>query len=118
MYSCAELFYSDSFNLAQLFKIPYKQLTDLMYAFAKDIHISWHDFNSMPWYEIIMIVEAHNEFIEKQNGEQVDQNDMIAQQQANMQSMMAKQQSMMPNFNNSGSNSFGNMSMPNMPKFN
>jgi len=75
----------------------------------------------MPWYEIIMIVESHNDFVEKQNGEQTDQNDMIAQQQANMENMMAKQQSMMPKFDaGSGSNPFGNINMPSipsMPKF-
>lgn len=103
--------------MSHLFKIPYKQLTDLMYVLSRDIHVSWTDFNRMPWFEIIMIVEAHNEFVEKQNGEQTDQNDMIAQQQASMESMMAKQQAMMPKFDNS----FGNLNMPSiptMPKFN
>ena len=67
-----------------------------------------------------MIVEAHNEFVEKQNGEDTDQNDMIAQQQANMENMMARQQSMMPKFD-SGSNMFNNINMPsipNLPNFN
>ena len=91
-----------------------------MYVLSRDIHISWSDFNKMPWFEIIMIVEAHNEFVEKQNGEDTDQNDMIAQQQANMENMMARQQSMMPKFD-SGSNMFNNINMPsipNLPNFN
>lgn len=98
MYTTAELFYSEQFNLGQLFKIPYKHLTDLIYALSKDVHISYDDFNNMPWYEILMIVEAHNDFIDKQNNGQDEQGDMIAQQQAQMQSMYSQQQRSMPKY--------------------
>lgn len=110
LYSTAELFKSDDFNLAQLFKIPYKQLMELYYALSKDVHISYTDFNKMPWYEILMVVDAHNDFVDKQNDGKDDQNDMIAEQQARMQSMYQQQQSSMPKFDTP--------KMPDMSNFN
>lgn len=70
----------------------------MMYSLSKDIHISWEDFNRMPFFEILMIVEAHNEFIEKQEQQSGDQNDMIAAQQAQMESMYRQQQQSMPKY--------------------
>jgi hypothetical protein len=65
---------------------------------SKDIHISYDEFNKMPWFEILMILDEHSEFIEAQNGENENQNDMIAAQQANMETMMANQRAAMPKF--------------------
>ena len=44
---------------------------------SKDIHISYDEFNKMPWFEILMILDEHSEFIEAQNGENENQNDMM-----------------------------------------
>ena len=108
-YTTAELFKSDDFNLAQLFKIPYQQLMELFYALSKDVHISYSDFNIMPWYEILMVVDAHNDFIERQNSNGDDQNDMIAQQQAQMQAMYQQQQNSMPKFDAPSMQNIGNL---------
>lgn len=98
LYTSAELFKSDEFNLSHLFKLPYKNLMEIIYAMSKDIHISYDEFNKMPWFEILMILDEHSEFIEAQNGENENQNDMIAAQQANMETMMANQRAAMPKF--------------------
>lgn len=97
-YSIAELFYSESFNIGQLFKIPYDTLIDIMYAFNKDLHISFDNFCNMYWFEILMLIDKHNEFIEEQNSEHDSQNDIIAQQQANMENMYKQQQQNIPKF--------------------
>lgn len=83
---------------------------ELYYALSKDVHISYTDFNKMPWYEILMVVDAHNDFVDKQNDGKDDQNDMIAEQQARMQSMYQQQQSSMPKFDTP--------KMPDMSNFN
>lgn len=64
----------------------------------------------MPWYEILMVVDAHNDFIERQNSNSDDQNDLIAQQQAQMQSMYQQQQNSMPKFDTPPMPNIGNMS--------
>ena len=109
-WSTAEAFYSEDFNLAQLFKLPYKVITNIIYNLSKDVHISYTDFNKMPFFEILMIVDAHNEFIEKQEQSNGDQNDMIAQQQAQMESTFRNQQQSMPKYQQP--------QMPQMPSFN
>ena len=70
----------------------------------------------MPWYEILMVVDAHNDFIERQNSNGDDQNDMIAQQQAQMQAMYQQQQNSMPKFNAPSMQNMGNFG--NMGNFN
>ena len=115
LYSTAELFINDNFNLSHLFKIPYLQLMDIIYAFSKDIHVSYTEFNNMPWYEILMLIDKHNDFIDKQSSESDSQNDMIAQQQAQMNSMYQKQQQSMPKFDAPTMPSMP--SMPNMNNF-
>ena len=109
-WSTAEAFYSEEFNLAQLFKLPYKVITNIIYNLSKDVHISYTDFNKMPFFEILMIVDAHNEFIEKQEQSNGDQNDMIAQQQAQMESTFRNQQQSMSKYQQP--------QMPQMPSFN
>jgi hypothetical protein len=64
----------------------------------------------MPFFEILMIVDAHNEFIENQEQSNGDQNDMIAQQQAQMESTFRNQQQSMPKYQQP--------QMPQMPSFN
>ena len=115
LYSAAELFINDNFNLSHLFKIPYLQLMDIIYAFSKDIHVSYSEFNDMPWYEVLMLIDKHNDFIDKQNSDTDGQNDMIAQQQAQMNSMYQKQQQSMPKFD--APNMPSMPSMPNMSNF-
>lgn len=95
-FSTVELFLSETFNLGHLFKIPYDTLIDIIYAFNKDLHISFENFQKMYWFEILMLIDKHNEFIENQNSESDSQNDIIAQQQANMESMYRKQQQSIP----------------------
>jgi hypothetical protein len=112
-WSTAEMFLSSDFHIAQLFKIPYKQLMEIVYALSKDVHISWSEFNEMPFFEILMIIDQHNEFVEKQNDESNSADtsgDMIAQQQAQMQNMYQQQQRSMPKFEPP--------QMPQMPNFN
>ena len=69
-----------------------------MYNLSKDVHISYTDFNEMPFFEILMIIDAHNEFIEKQDQSNGNQNDMIAQQQAQMENTFKNQQQSMSKF--------------------
>ena len=88
---------------------------DIIYAFSKDIHVSYSEFNDMPWYEILMLIDKHNDFIDKQSSESDSQNDMIAQQQAQMNSMYQKQQQSMPKFDAPSMPSMP--SMPNMSNF-
>ena len=104
---------SENFHIAQLFKIPYLQLMDIIYALSKDVHISYSDFNEMPFFEILMLVDAHNEFVEKQNeGSEGSSDDMISQQQAQMQQMYQHQQQSMPKFETP------QLPSMNMPNFN
>lgn len=84
----------------------------LFYALSRDVHISYDAFNEMPWYEILMITDAHNEFIERQNSENDTQSDMMAQQQAQMESMYKQQQQNMPKYE------APKMPQMNMPNFN
>ena len=114
-WSTAELFLSENFHIAQLFKVPYQQLMEMIYALSKDVHISYSDFNEMPFFEILMIIDAHNDFVERQNESNSDSDDMIAQQQAQMQQMYQHQQQSMPKFDNSHMNL---PQMPSMPNFN
>lgn len=78
--------------------LPYKTITDMMYGLSRDVHLSWEDFNNMPFFEVLMILDAHGEFVEKQNSEGDSQNDMISEQQARMESMYRQQQNQMPKF--------------------
>ena len=82
---------------------------EMVYALSKDVHISYSDFNEMPFYEILMITDAHMEFIERQNSDSDKQNDMISQQQAQMESMYRNQQNSMPKYDAP--------KMPQMPQF-
>lgn len=109
-WSTAEAFYSEDFNLSRLFKLPYDVLMNMVYTLSKDVHLSYSDFNEMPFFEILMIVEAHSEFIEKQEKSGSDQNDMIAQQHAQMESTFRQQQNSMPKITPP--------QMPQMPSFN
>ena len=109
LWSTVDVYLRDDFNLSHLFKLPYDYITQLMYALSKDVHISWSDFNEMPFYEILMITDAHMEFIERQNSDSDKQNDMISQQQAQMESMYRKQQNSMPKYDAP--------KMPQMPQF-
>lgn len=97
-YSVSELFYSEEFNLGHLFKVPYNTLIDLIYAFNKDLHISFDNFCNMYWFEILMLVDKHNEFIEEQNNESEGKHDIIAEQQAKMENMYRNQQQNQPKF--------------------
>ena len=96
LYSTAELFRTDESNLAQLFKIPYTQIIQIFYSLSRDVHISYTDFNNMPWYEILMVIDSHNEYVEKQNDDTGDGDDMIADQQSRMESMYKQQQNSIP----------------------
>ena len=87
---------------------------EMIYALSKDVHISYSDFNEMPFFEILMIIDAHNDFVERQNDSNSDGDDMIAQQQAQMQQMYQHQQQSMPKFDNSHMNL---PQMPSMPNF-
>lgn len=98
LWSCAEVMYKPDFNLKHLFMLPYKTITDMMYSLSRDVHLSYEAFNAMPFYEILMIIDAHSEFVEKQNSDGESQNDMIAEQQARMESMYRQQQNQMPKF--------------------
>lgn len=111
-WTTAQLFMSPEFHLAQLFKIPYKQIMEIVYAMSKDIHVSWQDFNEMPFFEILMLIDEHNEFVEKQESDSSDQTDIISQQQAQMQQMYNQQQQMMPKYE------APKFDMPKMPTFN
>lgn len=98
LWSCAEVMRSAEFNLKHLFMLPYKTITDMVYSLSRDVHLGWEEFNEMPFYEILMILDAHTEFVEKQNSDGDSQNDMIAEQQARMESMYRQQQNQMPKF--------------------
>lgn len=114
-FSIAELFYDeDNFNISHLFKIPYDTLVSVFYALSKDVHVSWEAFNEMPWFWILMLIDEHKEFIEKQNKENDTQNDMFAQQQAQMESMTRMQQQNMPKFDSGSLPNLGNMNFDNL----
>lgn len=82
----------------------------IIYTLSKDIHISYDEFNEMPWYEILMILDEHADFIEAQNSESDNQNDMISAQQSQMEAMLANQKASMPKIEAP--------KMPQMPNFN
>jgi hypothetical protein len=107
-----EYFLSDSFNLKHLFMLPYKNIADLTYAFAKDIHIPPSELNGMAMFDVLMLLEAHNDFIDKQEKGQSgeDTADMIEQQRRSMESMYKQQQASMPKMPTMPS-------MPQMPNF-
>lgn len=52
----------------------------------------------MYWFEILMLVDKHNDFIEKQNSDSESQNEMIASQQKQMENMYKNQQQSMPKY--------------------
>ena len=56
----------------------------MVYALSKDMHISYTEFNEMPFFEILMIIDVHNEFVEKQEKESNSETgeDIISRQQA------------------------------------
>ena len=87
---------------------------EMVYALSKDMHISYTEFNEMPFFEILMIIDAHNEFIEKQEKESNSETgeDIISRQQAQMQQMYNQQQAAMPKFDAQ------KFDMPSMPNFN
>lgn len=85
-------------SLAHIFKLPYDVLVSAYYTLSKDVHVSWEAFNDMPWYFILMTIDAHKEFVDRQNDENNSQNDMFTQQQANMERMQKQQQMNMPKF--------------------
>lgn len=82
---------------------------DVMYALSKDVHVSHKDFNEMPWYEILMMLDKHREFIEAQQDQNSTQNDMMQQQQSQMENMYRQQQQSMPKMEPP--------KMPQMPNF-
>lgn len=84
----------------------------LTYYLMKDVHLSYSDFNRMPWYEILMLVDDHNDFIDKQNDQKDEQNDVIAQQQSQMESMYRQQQNALPKFDQQQLPAPGNFKMP------
>lgn len=115
-FSISELYYQEGgFNMSHLFKIPYDIIMNVLYVLTKDVHFSYAAFNEAPWFEILMLLDQHKEFIDKQNEESENHNDMIAQTQAQMESMTRNQQQnlpkydmpQMPNWNNIGN--FGNL---------
>ena len=65
------------------------------------------DFDNMPFFWTLMILEQHKEWVEKQNSENDQQGDMIASAQAQMENMSRYQQQNMPKFET-----------PKMPDFN
>ena len=87
---------------------------EMIYALSKDMHISYTEFNEMPFFEILMIIDAHNDFVEKQEKESNSDSgeDIISRQQAQMQQMYNQQQAAMPKFD------APKFDMPSMPSFN
>lgn len=98
--------------------VPYDVLTDVIYHLQKDMHYSLSDFDKSPWWFIEYIINKHNKFVEEQNEAQEKDNDMFAEQQANMESMYNKQQQTMSSYSNNIGNDFNmpsSLSMPSMP---
>ena len=110
LFSIAELWYNGvDFNIGQLFKIHYDDLIKIYYILTRDLHISWSDFNDMPWWWLLMTVDQHSESVKEQNEQSEKQSSMFAEQQASMEAMYKQQQQNMPKFDTPSMPNFGQL---------
>lgn len=100
-----------TFNLAQYFKIPYDTWIEIVYVMGKDLHQTYSDVCSMPFYEISMILEKYKDDTEKRNKQQETDNKQFESKMAKQQSAYDPSNIKMPDYSN--------MQMPNitMPNF-
>lgn len=71
----------------------------------------------MYWFEILMLVDKHNEFIENQNSETDSQNDVFAAHQQQMENMYKNQQNNMPKYEMPKMPDMGSFNFNNLPNF-
>lgn len=71
-----------------------------MYVMSKELNMSYNDFNSMPFFEILMILEVYKENMEEQKKQQDEETDLMESRMSNMQSQfnMNNIQQQMPKF--------------------
>lgn len=71
-----------------------------MYVMSKELNMSYADFNSMPFFEILLILETYKNNMEEQKKQQDEENDIMEQRMNNMQSQfnMNNMQNQMPKF--------------------
>lgn len=87
-------------DIHRIFKVPYDELTNIMYVMSKELNMSYADFNSMPFFEILLILETYKNNMEEQKKQQDEENDIMEQRMNNMQSQfnMNNMQNQMPKF--------------------
>ena len=72
------------------------------------MRFSYADFNSMPFFEIEMLIDIHKDRVEEQNKQSKADNSKMEKQMASMQKQ----------FKNSSNYQAPKMEMPKMPNFN
>ena len=102
-------------EFGRMFKIPYDNWIWIVYVFGRELHQSYSEVCSMPFFEIEMILEKFKEDIEKENKRSEQQNKEYSQQMADNRSAMSSLQNTM----NKGFEmpKMPNIPMPTMPKF-
>lgn len=71
-----------------------------MYILSKELNLSYQDFNSMPFFEILTILEVYKNNMEEQRKQQDDEQNIMDQRMSQMQSQfnMNNIQNQMPKF--------------------
>lgn len=105
-----------NFNLARLFKIPYEHWISIVYIFGKELHQTYSDVCSMPYFEIEMILETFKKDLEKQKEQNEKENESYQAQFDETRSMMSSISSSIPNSSQPNISNFNipNISIPNI----
>ena len=71
-----------------------------MYIMSKELNMSYADFNNMPFFEILKILDVYKENMEEQRKQQDEENDLMESRMSNMQQQfnMNNIQQQMPKF--------------------
>lgn len=93
----------------------------LYYSLSKEMNFSYADINSMPFFEILNMIDVFKEEMKEQQEQNELQNKQMNSQMADMKrqynynDMMKQHNNSMQNYNNMSNNFKPNF---NMPKFN
>lgn len=96
--------YGEDRGLHRLFKLPFESIIEMRLSLATECGMSYETFDRLPFFELLMTIEAHNKKVKKENERQDKENNKMEQQVSNMQNAYQQPKFDMPKFD--------------MPKFN